>query len=47
MESMSYAMNPLSMTEMASNANQILPGRTIKSIWAKTCSWANKKNVDS
>ena len=46
-ESMSYAMNPLSMTEMASNANQILPGRTIKSIWAKTCSWANKKNVDS
>ena len=46
-ESLSYAMNPLSMTEMASNANQILPGRTIKSIWAKTCSWANKKNVDS
>lgn len=47
MESMSYAMNPLSITEMASNANQILPGRTIKSIWTKTCSWANKKNVDS
>jgi hypothetical protein len=46
-ESLSYAMNPLSMTEMTSNANQILPGRTIKSIWAKTCSWANKKNVNS
>jgi len=46
-ESMSYAMNPLSMTEMASNANQILPGRTIKSIWTKACSWANKKNVNS
>lgn len=47
METMSYAMNPFSMTEMLSNANQILPGRTIKSIWAKAWSWANKKNVDS
>lgn len=46
-ESMSYAMNPFSMNEMASNANQILPGRTIKSIWAKAWSWANKKDVNS
>lgn len=47
MESMAYAMNPFSMNEMASNANQILPGRTIKSIWAKAWSWANKKDVNS
>ncbi len=47
LDSMTYGMKILSMNEMLSNANQILPGRTIKSIWTKTCSWANKKNVDS
>lgn len=47
MESMSYAMNPLSMTEMISNANQILPSRRIKPIWSKAWSRANKKDVDS
>lgn len=47
LDSMTYGMKILSMNEMLSNANQILPGRTTKSIWPKAWSWANKKDVDS